>query len=124
MSNNIETNNSDLDINILKSTINNLKQENKQLLESNKQLKLENRELRKFIDMYPQEIGSKIKVVLGFSKMLWEYTESNKRNQLYGEIGKEDIETYVIPGIYRNAIRCSRLSANYAEEVRKRKYQW
>jgi hypothetical protein len=48
-----ETNNSDLDINILKSTINNLKQESKQLLESNKQLKLENRELRKFIDMYP-----------------------------------------------------------------------
>ena len=130
MSNNIETNNSDLDINILKSTINNLKQENKQLLESNKQLKLENRELRKFIDMYPQEIGCKIQVVLGLSKMLWEYTESIKRNQpykldnFYREIGKEDIETYVIPEIYRNAIRCSRLSADYREEVKKRKYQW
>ena len=65
ISNNIETNNRDRDINILKSTINNLIQENKQLLESNKQLKIEDSKLRDFIKVAASKLGTQIQLILG-----------------------------------------------------------
>ena len=77
ISNNIETNNHDRDINILKSTINNLIQENKQLLESNEQLKKEDSKLRNYIiNIVARELETQIQLISGWSKLLLEHYKS------------------------------------------------
>ena len=93
MSNNTETNNHDLEIDVLKSTINKLTQENKQLLESNKQLKLEYSKLRNYItNIVASELETQIQLITGWSKLLLEYHKSSQEfSQKFPDWGREDI---------------------------------